>query len=80
VSAVRGKRWKEAVEFCKVLIPGNDENRGNLSEGSQPENWTQSYSSMCRLERSSRGNFVDKIELLLSVPCCYQYRDTVSDG
>ena len=42
VSAVRKKPWKEAVEFCKVLIPGNDENRGNLSEGSQPCNWTQS--------------------------------------
>ena len=31
MNAARGKQWKEAVEVCEVLIPGNDENRGNLS-------------------------------------------------
>jgi len=27
-----GEQWKEAVEVCKVLIPGNDENEGNPSK------------------------------------------------
>jgi hypothetical protein len=36
------KQWKEAVEVCKVLIPGNDGNQRNLSEDSQLDDWTVS--------------------------------------
>jgi hypothetical protein len=67
VNAVRGKTVEGSCRGFKVLIPENDEYEGNLSEGSQPDNWTQSSYSTCRFERKARWNFVDKIELLLSV-------------